>query len=60
MHKTKYLFTCFFNRKIKCGEFKPSIMKKRNRMPESCKRCRYYLEREQKNLDIFKNVDEEV
>lgn len=51
--KSPYHFRCFFNRVIWCGEFAPKIWKKRHRLPEPCKRCRFYLNRAQQNLNTL-------
>ena len=48
--KSPYRFKCFFNKRVWCGEFNPRIWKKRHRLPEPCKRCRFYLNRVQKTL----------
>lgn len=52
-HKSLYRFKCFFNKRVWCGEFNPRIWKKRHRLPEPCKRCKFYLNRVQKTLYPF-------
>ncbi len=53
----RYLFTCFFNTKVKCSGFKPKHFRDELRtkgiIPNPCKHCDYYTKRPQQNLDLY-------
>lgn len=53
MRHSPYLFKCFFNKNIKCGQFNPKIWRKKKTLPEPCKRCKYYINSSQRKLESF-------